>query len=506
MKLPELGDATVASLSRSRLTRLDRAICAFQKISDAGHQEEMASVATASTDALVFSRVLVFSVFNFVRQDEDAIKEALPDFVKTVCHGEHTYLYAQALFHALNLRRLFQEVQLYAVDTKNDSIARHVGLVLNGSPAFPQVTSAVASMLNAKSCTPGDINTLTKCYCPAAPGMPLPTAGSLAAPTMAAGNPPVDPTLIPPIELLRDPDLFSILISALFDPRKPVNPQHRGKYLAILAFAASVYDIPTDSADATNGGLPMDLETAVRTTSSITGKSVRRVLDFYDVTYAALDAAHTICHKHSSSSDLQADMRALCPHLTFPVVAACVLYWIEVALISTHLLSNSFTTSTPPWHLAVLDEIAFQHSLHRPKVFALLQQLFAAEFDLDALVELSLKKAIFDRCIFLLSLDYVIPIVKFARECLVSDRVDLSLIRHFSSEVVEIVDAPYSKQFLDEFLPIVVDQRVVDGFKKGDQTAPFSQFFDSVVHSEQFSHLSEALQTSVKERLEAWRV
>jgi hypothetical protein len=52
----------------------------MQRISDEGHQEEIASLATASTFFPVYNRVLTDSLEKIIKMDEVTLTQALPDF------------------------------------------------------------------------------------------------------------------------------------------------------------------------------------------------------------------------------------------------------------------------------------------------------------------------------------------------------------------------------------------------------------------------------------------
>ena len=52
-----------------------------------------------------------------------------------------------------------------------------------------------------------------------------------------------------------------------------------------------------------------------------------------------------------------------------------------------------------------------------------------------AIFQLEFKKTILDRMVHMLSRGYVIPVVQFIRDCMESQMTDISLIRHFVTEV-----------------------------------------------------------------------
>ena len=117
-------------------------------ISDAGFQGEITSISTASQQLEVFTRILKTSINTFLETGEEKLSNLMeftvctffntllfcspnlwshffflhPPPQKLVCHGEHTFLYSQALMHLLslepkggsNIKRLSQEICKFA--------------------------------------------------------------------------------------------------------------------------------------------------------------------------------------------------------------------------------------------------------------------------------------------------------------------------------------------------------------------------------------------------------
>ena len=64
-------------------------------ISDAGFQGEITSISTAAQQIEVFSRILKTSVTTFLNSGEEGLTANMGECAKMVCHGQHTYVYAQ---------------------------------------------------------------------------------------------------------------------------------------------------------------------------------------------------------------------------------------------------------------------------------------------------------------------------------------------------------------------------------------------------------------------------
>lgn len=191
-------------------------------ISDAGHQSEITSISTAAQQIEVFSRVLKNSITKFLNNPEDMLG-TIQECARMVCHGQHTYVYSQVLVHVLaqeskggfNMKRLSQEITKYALT--NSQNVTPITMALNGSAAYPQASQALSSMLTRNALNPADINQLYRHY----------TA--------------LDP---PPIELIRNPQFLELLVDSLFKAGVKINPEHKSKYIYLLAYGTSVVDTP----------------------------------------------------------------------------------------------------------------------------------------------------------------------------------------------------------------------------------------------------------------------
>ena len=59
-------------------------------------------------------------------------------------------------------------------------------------------------------------------------------------------------------------------------------------------------------------------------------------------------------------------------------------------------------------------------------------------------MQMELKKTILDRMVHLLSKGFVVPVVQYIAKCVDELDTDMSLIRHFVTEVREASDLPTS--------------------------------------------------------------
>uniref|UniRef100_A0A673LPQ7 Negative elongation factor C/D-like n=1 Tax=Sinocyclocheilus rhinocerous TaxID=307959 RepID=A0A673LPQ7_9TELE len=400
-------------------------------ISDAGYQGEITSVSTACQQLEVFSRVLRTSLATLLDGGEQNLEKNLPEFAKMVCHGEHTYLFAQAMMSILAqeeqggsaMRRIGQEVQKYAHERGHD--ASQITLALGTAAAYPRACQALGAMLSKGALNPADITVLFKMFSS------------------------MDP---PPVELIRVPAFLDLFMQSLFKPGAKINQDHKHKYIHILAYAASVVE---------------------------TWKKNKRVninKDELKSTSKAIETVHNLCcNENKGATELVAELSTLYQCIRFPVVAMGVLKWVDWTVSEPRYFQ--LQTDHTPVHLALLDEISTCHQLLHPQVLQLLIKLFETEHSqLDVMEQLELKKTLLDRMVHLLSRGYVLPVVSYIRKCLEKLNTDISLIRYFVTEVLDVITPPYTSDFVQLFLPILENDSIAGTIRTEGEHDPVAEF------------------------------
>ncbi|KFO31320.1 Negative elongation factor C/D [Fukomys damarensis] len=400
-------------------------------ISDAGYQGEITSVSTACQQLEVFSRVLRTSLATILDGGEENLEKNLPEFAKMVCHGEHTYLFAQAMMSVLAqeeqggsaVRRVAQEVQRFAQEKGHD--ASQITLALGTAASYPRACQALGAMLSKGALNPADITVLFKMFTS------------------------MDP---PPVELIRVPAFLDLFMQSLFKPGARINQDHKHKYIHILAYAASVVE---------------------------TWKKNKRVSinkDELKSTSKAVETVHNLCcNENKGASELVAELSTLYQCIRFPVVAMGVLKWVDWTVSEPRYFQ--LQTDHTPVHLALLDEISTCHQLLHPQVLQLLVKLFETEHSqLDVMEQLELKKTLLDRMVHLLSRGYVLPVVSYIRKCLEKLDTDISLIRYFVTEVLDVIAPPYTSDFVQLFLPILENDSIAGTIKTEGEHDPVTEF------------------------------
>lgn len=209
-------------------------------------------------------------------------------------------------------------------------------MTLNGSAAYPQACLALTSMLSRNALNPADITQLFRNY----------------------SNP--DP---PPIDLIRNPQFLDLLVDSLFKVGVKINPEHKSKYIYLLAYAASVCE-------------------------TVPKKGQHRTInkDELKATIQAIEKVNLICNVNLGSQELIAELQTLYNCIRFPVVGVGVIRWVEITVTEASYFKLS-TDSCPP-HLAILDEVANVHPSLHAQILRLLIQLFESKQDeLEILVQ-----------------------------------------------------------------------------------------------------------------------
>lgn len=305
-----------------------------------------------------------------------------------------------------------------------------ITMALNGSAGHPQACEALTSMLSRKTLNPADITVLFRNY---------------------SSNSP------PPIDLIRNPQFLELLVDSLFKVGVKINPEHKSKYIYLLAYASSVCETYTKGKGGSGSG--------------------KRTLNKDELknTIQAIEKVHAICNVNKGSTELIADFQTLYNCIRYPVVGVGVIRWVENEVTEPSYFKLS-TDSCPP-HLAVLDEVATVHASLHPQILSLLIRLFESKQDeLEILVQLEMRKMLLDRMVNLLTRGCVVPVVKYIKQCCQRGDTDISLIRYFVREVLDTITHPYSPEFVQLFLPMVENEEITGSMRgEGDQD-PVSEF------------------------------
>ncbi|GBP11772.1 Negative elongation factor D [Eumeta japonica] len=296
-----------------------------------------------------------------------------------------------------------------------------ITLALTAGESWRAARTALAAMLSRGALNPADISALFRAYTQPEP---------------------------PPVHLLRIPQFLELLVDSLFKSGSKLNPEHKSKYMYLLAYAASICETRTPG---------------------------RPIKDELKGTVQAIEKVHAVCCSSASSSELIAELPTLYHCIRYPVVGMGVLVWVECVVTEPSYFK--LCTEHCPLHLALLDEVASCHPLLHHRLLQLLVQLFESPQDeLEILVQLELKKMLLDRMVNLLSRGCVVPVLRYIKQCWQRGDTDISLIRYFITEVLDAIAPPYTQEFVQLVLPMVENEEITGTMRAEGENDPVSEF------------------------------
>uniref|UniRef100_A0A182T297 TH1 protein n=1 Tax=Anopheles maculatus TaxID=74869 RepID=A0A182T297_9DIPT len=407
---------------------------ALKLISGAGYKHEIASIRIASSYLDLYLPSLQSSIVKYLRQPNASTIE---EVAKVVCHRQHTYVFSQVLLQALSekvefspiVKRLSQEITKYAAQNYNQHVVP-ITMTLNGASRYSEACAALISILSTKALKLSDMLDMYRCYTSLEP---------------------------PPINLIRNEQFLDLLTSSIFNVNTTLGQEYKSKCIFLLGIAASVCETGTKEGPWLG---------AVRTSN----------VDEVKATIQAIETVHEICCTLTTS--ILPHIATIFQYIKYPVVAIGVLRWAGNIITGAsyfELCSDSY-----PHHLALLDEIARQHmSLHEQILQLLVRLLESKQDQLEVLERLNVKKMLLDRMVHLLAYGGAIPVVRYVSECYARGAMDISLIRYFVKEVLDIIQPPYSLEFVQLFLPMVENVEISGTIDAQDDCDQVSEF---IVH------------------------
>jgi hypothetical protein len=163
----------------------------------------------------------------------------------------------------------------------------------------------------------------------------------------------------------------------------------------------------------------------------------------------------TKCKDQLTGLELQKFLFDLYDATEYPVMSMVILKWLRRQLLDPEWYDdvNNFK-GLFDIYLDLLNEVTLRQSLQRGEVFSLLVDLFTVETSLDALSSSEIKKKLVESWVYLLECGYVLPVLSLASNW-TAKGVDLSLIRHFVVQVLNVTTSPYSDEFIHLTLQII---------------------------------------------------
>ncbi|VDN88246.1 unnamed protein product, partial [Brugia pahangi] len=147
------------------------------------------------------------------------------------------------------------------------------------------------------------------------------------------------------------------------------------------------------------------------------------------------------------------------PGIEFTPIAGGLLHYLQ-----GFLLNNEILTEFEMVHFVLLDEIATKHSGLHIRLFKMLCELYDRQSKSQQPAEMIIAKqrSIIDRFVHLLSVGFALPVVEKINKMFQEGQIDVSLARYFAIDVLDIIEPPYSEEFIETFLPMVLNREIFD--------------------------------------------
>ncbi|KAF9195551.1 Negative elongation factor C/D [Haplosporangium sp. Z 11] len=224
---------------------------------------------------------------------------------------------------------------------------------------------------------------------------------------------------------------------------------HKDKYLWLMAYAASVHENDDMTTDTTE----------------------------VQQTYEALNLLDDTLSKRTAGTDLTPILHNLLIAIETPVASMALMYWIKFVIMETSYIESYFRSHEVPVPLLLVEEMAYKHPLQQTAVFATLVDFFEAPLELNPEIMMTYRKSILDRMIYLMQLNYVMPVLDYIR--MRASKMDQSLSMHFVKRVLELVHGPYSRKFVEGIGQMI--QEIVEVIKKTDAETVVRTWIDEVM-------------------------
>jgi len=396
---------------------------AIQRISDAGHNEEIACLPSASSHFTVFNGVICASLSRLIfSYAEPEFHRQLPQFLRLCSASAASYFYAQALLarllHSAAARphadqqllcratRLSQELEKHLSETVTPGERLWLRMRTALDPPGGTIASLLESVHFCPTPMPGDIIRLHELY--------------------SGENPP-------PAAFLRNPSVMEKLLRALFLPAGGMNMKFLPKFAYVLAYAVSVKD--------------------GRVTSEQSAGEAAVDKSQLEATREKVMTVSRLCIRRSGDAQQESIAQQLDRHLGLPVIGMGILLYVGSFLRRGTFYSSSYSSACTPVYLHLLRRIAELHSLQRPSVFAVLCDCFHVRLDLDALAALEMRRLMLDNILFLMGKGFVMPVLLEVKQWCA--KTDHSLVRYFVVRLLKMSQPPYSAEFMQELLAII---------------------------------------------------
>uniref|UniRef100_A0A3Q0KSP3 Negative elongation factor D n=1 Tax=Schistosoma mansoni TaxID=6183 RepID=A0A3Q0KSP3_SCHMA len=370
----------------------------------------------------------------------DTAQDMLTHFLEMGCHSEHGYLLLQSILQCLarKMKSHCAHHLIWLLEAEASRRGRDVSrytTYLCGARDYPDSMDAMRIILKEQDLIPDAVLQLEEAY---------------------KGDAP------PPVALLRQPIFIALLADALFASSDRLLAEQLEQYAYLYSYAAVVVE-----------EIEHTTERRISCIRTEVDEAKREVLE-----------ASRICRQWNNMSGSGISLRAfrdlpsLLRCLSCRPVSLGVFRFVRV-VFHTKRVDFELNMDTMKPYCIVVNELAEVNEYLRPALLAFITELLASSVEgMEDLSQLEYKRMLVGLLVHLLSCGHVLPVINTMHRLFLRNRVDVSIVRHFVTEVLKVAGQPYSTFFMNALHPLVVHPDISDGLKGGKDTDYVNEFLE----------------------------
>ncbi|VDD74086.1 unnamed protein product [Mesocestoides corti] len=373
-----------------------------------------------------------------VDPNKKRIYQILRHFLDMGCHSEHTYLIIQSVLQCLIRQRKDNSAKRLSWLLESEATRRHrdvsrYSVYFCFARDYPTEVAAMRVILCEQSLVPQHVDVLYESYRAEAP---------------------------PPVNLIRQPLFIVMLADALFANPERLLSKQQECYAYIYAYAS----VTVEEVDC-------DTERRIHLDRSRVSEANKEVLE-----------ASRICKHWNNMTGSGVSLRAfrdlpnLLQCLNHRAVAFGVFRFLWVIFRSKRVDFELNLETMKPYCI-VVNELASVNPFIRPAILSSVTDLLGSVMEgMEDLSQLEYKRMLVGLLVHLVTCGYVLPTIRTMHSLFDRNRVDVSIARHFVTELLNVAAPPYDVAFMNCFYPLVSHPHIVDGLQAGRNTDLVKEF------------------------------
>ncbi|KAA3681941.1 negative elongation factor C/D [Paragonimus westermani] len=336
--------------------------------------------------------------------------DMLSHFLEMGCHSEHGYLILQSILQCLASRTKGYAARhlswlLEAEASRRNRDTSRYSVYFCGARDYPESMDAMRTLLRHQELVPECVQQLYEEY---------------------------KKDASPPVRLLRQPIFIALLADALFASSDRLLAEQQEQYAYLYSYTAMTVE-----------AIEPDTDRRLSSERTHVEDAKREVLE-----------ASRICRQWNnmsgSANSLRAfrDLPALLKCLSCRPVSFGVFRFVRVAF-RTKRVDFELNLDTMKPYCIVVNELAEVNEHLHPALLAFITELLSSSVEgMEDLSQLEYKRMLVGLLVHLLYCGHVVPVVRTMHRLFTRNRVDVSIARHFVTEVGHIGDSLVSQLML----------------------------------------------------------